>query len=183
MEASRTGRFPAAIARSGLQALAGGRYGHGQDSVFFRNHDLDVVAIDLSPAMVARCREKGIDGRVMDVSHLDFPPDSFDAVYTMNCLLHVPNARLPAVLDAIGALIRPGGLLFLGLYGGLDEEGIAEDDYHDPPRLPGEWCGGRYRVVSAAQARARFVGPIMVDSRGEASGRRASRFGTAPSWN
>ena len=71
--------------------------GTGQDSVFFRDHGLDVVAIDLSPAMVARCREKGIDGRVMDVAQLDFPPDSFDAVYTLNCLLHVPNARLPAV--------------------------------------------------------------------------------------
>ena len=109
--------------------------GTGQDSVFFRDHDLDVVAIDLSPAMVARCREKGIDARVMDVARLDFPPDSFDAVYTLNCLLHVPNARLPAVLDAIAALIRPGGLLFLGLYGGHDEEGIAADDNYDPPRF------------------------------------------------
>jgi SAM-dependent methyltransferase len=109
--------------------------GTGQDSVFFRDHGLDVVAIDLSPAMVAHCQEKGIDGRVMDVAQLDFPPDSFDAVYTLNCLLHVPNARLPAVLDAIAALIRPGGLLFLGLYGGRDEEGIADDDNYDPPRF------------------------------------------------
>ena len=109
--------------------------GTGQDSVFFRDHGLDVVAIDLSPAMVARCREKGIDGRVMDVARLGFPPDSFDAVYTLNCLLHVPNARLPAVLEAIAGLIRPGGLLFLGLYGGRDEEGIADDDNYDPPRF------------------------------------------------
>jgi SAM-dependent methyltransferase len=69
--------------------------GTGQDSVFFRDQGLDVVAVDVSRQMVARCREKGIDARVMDVLHLDFAARSFDAVYALNCLLHVPNADLP----------------------------------------------------------------------------------------
>jgi SAM-dependent methyltransferase len=109
--------------------------GTGQDSVFFQDNGLEVVAADLSPAMVARCRDKGIDARVMDFLHLDFPPDSFDAVYALNCLLHVPSADLPAVLEAIRTVLRPGGLFFLGVYGGPGTEGVLEDDAHDPPRF------------------------------------------------
>lgn len=109
--------------------------GTGQDSEFFQRNGLEVVAVDLSPAMVERCRQKGIDARVMDLRHPDLPPESFDAVYSLNCLLHVPNAELPDVLLAVRELLRPGGLFFLGVYGGEEEEGFAEHDWHEPPRF------------------------------------------------
>ncbi|MFB4292950.1 class I SAM-dependent methyltransferase [Nonomuraea sp. ATR24] len=111
--------------------------GTGQDSVYFRDHGLDVVAVDLSPEMVARCREKGLDARVMDFLGLDFAPGSFDAVYALNCLLHVPDRDLPAVLEAIHRVMRPGGLFFLGVYGGgsLTGEGEFADDEQWPPRF------------------------------------------------
>lgn len=111
--------------------------GTGQDSVFFASHGLDVVATDMSAAMVARCRDKGLDARVMDLSQLDFPAESFDAVHAMNCLLHVPNAELPAVLASVAQVLRPGGLFFLGVCGGSEgpEEGSAEWDHHVPARF------------------------------------------------
>lgn len=109
--------------------------GTGQDSAFFRDGELDVVATDLSPAMVERCRAKGLDARVMDFMSLDFRPGSFDAVYAMNCLLHVPNEDLPAVLDTIRTVLRPGGLLFVGVYGGASSEGVEETDKHEPKRF------------------------------------------------
>lgn len=111
--------------------------GTGQDSAFFASRGLDVIATDMSPAMVARCRVKGLDARVMDFSQLEFPAETFDAVYAMNCLLHVPNAELPAVLASIASVLRPGGLFFLGVYGGSEaaEEGPAEWDDHVPARF------------------------------------------------
>jgi SAM-dependent methyltransferase len=109
--------------------------GTGQDGAFFLENGLAVVATDLSAEMVARCRAKGLDAFVMDFLHLDFPPGSFDAAYAMNCLLHVPDADLPAVLRAVRAALRPGGLFFLGVYGGRDEEQSFPDDSHDPPRF------------------------------------------------
>jgi SAM-dependent methyltransferase len=99
--------------------------GPGHDSAFFAGHGLQVVATDLSPAMVSLCRQKGLDARVMDFLHLDFPAGSFDAVYGLNCLLHVPNADLPEVLAAIRSVLRPGGWLYLGVYGGNGHEGPA----------------------------------------------------------
>jgi SAM-dependent methyltransferase len=110
--------------------------GTGQDSAYFQGEGLSVVAADLSPAMVERCRAKGIDAHVMDFLNLNLPDRSFDAVYSMNCLLHVPNHDLPAVLAAIRAVLRPGGLFFIGVYGGDDgAEGTIENDEHTPPRF------------------------------------------------
>ncbi len=110
--------------------------GTGQDSAWFQQQGLAVVAADLSPAMVERCRAKGIEAHVMDFLQLGFPAASFDAVFAMNCLLHVPNHDLPAVLAAVRALLRPGGLFFVGVYGAEQSgEGPIEDDAHVPPRF------------------------------------------------
>lgn len=109
--------------------------GTGQDARYFQEQGFDVVAVDLSPAMVDRCRDKGLDARVMDIAHPDLPPGSFDAVYAMNCLLHVPNADLPTVLAGIRDLLAPAGLFYFGQYGGFGGEGVAERDDHDPPRF------------------------------------------------
>ncbi len=71
--------------------------GTGKDGAFFRDQGLDVVCTDLSPAMVWHCQAKGLMAYAMDFLNLDFPPTSFDAVYALNCLLHVPKRDLPAV--------------------------------------------------------------------------------------
>jgi SAM-dependent methyltransferase len=109
--------------------------GTGQDSLFFLEHGLSVVATDLSPEMVARCRAKGLEAHTMDFLRLNFPPESFDACYAFNCLLHVPNADMPSVLEAIREVLKRGALLYVGQYGGEPFEGISPDDWHDPPRF------------------------------------------------
>jgi SAM-dependent methyltransferase len=109
--------------------------GTGHDSLFFKDHGVGVVATDLSPEMVARCRAKGLEAHVMDFLRLDFPPESFDAAYAFNCLLHVPNADLPLVLAAIRKVLKPAALLYIGLYGGERFEGVRPNDWHAPPRF------------------------------------------------
>ncbi len=110
--------------------------GTGQDSEFFAANGVEVLATDLSPESVERCRRKGLNARTMDLRQPDLPTGSFDAAYSVNCLLHVPNTELAAALAAVASLLRPGGLLFLGLYGSdVAEEGIAPWDRHDPPRF------------------------------------------------
>lgn len=138
--------------------------GTGQDSAFFQQEGLDVIAADLSPLMVEHCRAKGIEAHVMDFLHLDFPPGSFDAVFAMNCLLHVPNHDLPAVLAAIRAVLRPGGLLFVGVYGGSESaEGPIDDDQHVPPRFF-SWRTDEQLLGFAAAARFDVVDFHPVDT-------------------
>ena len=109
--------------------------GTGQDSAYFQAEGLDVTAVDLSGAMVERIRAKGVPTFVRDVLHLGFPASSFDAVYTFNTLLHVPNADLAEAFRAIHAVLKPGGLFFVGVYGGAAEEGVAEEDRQAPARF------------------------------------------------
>src|SRR6266702_4798544 len=109
--------------------------GTGQDSLFFHNNGLSVVCTDLSADMVQRCRAKGLVAYVMDFLSLDFPAHSFDAVYALNCLHHVPTADLPPVLHTLWRLLRPGGLFSLCVYGGMEWEGMREQDWHQPPRF------------------------------------------------
>ncbi|RZU51893.1 methyltransferase family protein [Krasilnikovia cinnamomea] len=110
--------------------------GTGEDGLFFRDEGgLRVVVVDLAPAMVERCRAKGLEAYVRDFLNLGFPASAFDAVYAMNSLLHVPNADLGAALRAVRDVLEPGGLGYLGMYGGQAAQGVAEDDVQEPTRF------------------------------------------------
>lgn len=138
--------------------------GTGQDSAYFQQEGCAVVATDLSAGMVEHCQAKGIEARVMDFLHLDFPAGSFDAVFAMNCLLHVPNHALPAVLAAVRAVLRPGGLVFVGVYG-RDEsaEGPLDGDEHVPPRFF-SWRTDEQLLAFASDARFDVVDFHLVDT-------------------
>jgi SAM-dependent methyltransferase len=128
-------RFLALLQREGKQTLLEIGAGPGQDSLFFQQSGLTVTCTDLSPAMVAHCRQQGLDAHVMDFANIDFPPEHFDALYARNCLLHVPHADFPGILVKLRSLLKPGGLFFLGQYGGIDQEGVWAGDHYEPKRF------------------------------------------------
>lgn len=134
-KAAERQRFLALLQQEGKTTLLEIGAGTGKDSLFFRDNGLHVVCTDLSPAMINLCREKGLEAYVMDFLSLDFPPASFDALYALNCLLHVPTRELSAVLQKLRDLLRPDGLFFLGVYGGIEQEGVRADDWHTLPRF------------------------------------------------
>jgi ubiquinone/menaquinone biosynthesis C-methylase UbiE len=110
--------------------------GTGKDSLFFQENGMDVTCIDLSPEMVKFCKLKGLSAQVMDMADLQFPENSFDAVYTFNSLLHIPKTDLPLVLKNIQTVLKPNGLFHLGIYGKEDEfEGVWEKDSYTPKRF------------------------------------------------
>lgn len=109
--------------------------GTGQDSMFFQENGVVVTAVDLSSEMIRLCRNKHLDARQMDLYNLDFPPDSFDAIWSLNCLLHVPKADFSEVMAGIRRVLRGAGVFYLGVYGGPDSEGIWEGDSCEPQRF------------------------------------------------
>ena len=120
----------------GKQVLLEIGAGTGRDSKFFQDEGLHVTCIDLSPEMVKFCQEKGLAAYVMDMTHLDFPPASFEAVYALNSLLHIPSAEFRRVLQNIGRVLAPTGLFYLGMYGADEEfEGVWESDSYTPKRF------------------------------------------------
>ncbi len=110
--------------------------GAGKDSLFFQENSLNVKCIDLSPELVKICRQKCLDAQVMDMTELSFPQESFDVVYALNSLLHIPKKELPTVLKNIQTVLKPNGLFYMGVYGSENEsEHIWENDTYTPKRF------------------------------------------------
>ena len=78
--------------------------------------------------MVELTKEKGVNARLLDCYDLDQIGQTFDAVFSMNCLLHIPQKDIRHILSLIANRINEGGLMYLGLWGGEDFEGILEED-------------------------------------------------------
>ena len=78
--------------------------GAGKDSKFFQDNGLQVISTDLSPEMVQFCRDKGLEAYEMDFKNLRFPDENFDAIYALNCLLHIPKKDLPEILNILKKL-------------------------------------------------------------------------------
>ena len=127
--------FLTMVQQEGKQTLLEVGAGTGTDSKFMQDAGLQVIATDLSPDMVELCRQKGLTAYVMDFLGLAFPERSFDAIYALNSLLHVPTESLPQVLQKLCGLLKPGGLFYLGVYGGEEREGAALEDQHEPKRF------------------------------------------------
>ncbi len=123
------------LQQEGKQSLLEIGAGPGIDGRFFQDNGLTVTCTDLSPAMINLCRAKGLEAHVMDFLNLDFPDAHFDAIFALNCLLHVPKTDLPRVLQSIQRILKPNGLFFMAVYGGIDQEGVWDDDYHEPKRF------------------------------------------------
>jgi SAM-dependent methyltransferase len=127
-------KFLSLLVQEGRSRLLEIGAGTGLYGKFFQDYGMQVVCTDLSPEMVQRCSQKGLEAYVMDFLHLDFPENSFDAVFAMNCLLHVPQSDLPLTLKGIHGLLRKNGLFYWGQYGGVEQDGIYEGDHYEPKR-------------------------------------------------
>ncbi|NND75345.1 MAG: class I SAM-dependent methyltransferase [Ilumatobacter sp.] len=109
--------------------------GPGTDADAFIDAGLRYAGLDLS---VGNARVAFEAGRTVVPGSLyapPFRPGSFDAGWTMSTLLHVPDDRFDDAVGAVTGLLRPGSPLAIGLWGGLDQELVWDDDHYDPPRF------------------------------------------------
>lgn len=70
--------------------------------------------VDLSPGMLERARERGLDVREADATKLPFDDESFDVAYSFKVLAHVPDFR--GALAEMARVVRPGGHLVFDVY-------------------------------------------------------------------
>lgn len=101
--------------------------GAGIDAKYFQDQGLTVLATDLSDEMVKMCEKRGVKACVMDLYNIPALKKSFDAIYSLNVLLHVPKKDLRMVLAHIYNTLNTNGIFFYGVYGGRDEEKIITD--------------------------------------------------------
>jgi SAM-dependent methyltransferase len=108
--------------------------GSGKDAKYFVDHGFSMTCIDLSEEFIEICKGKGLNTFVLDYYELESLQEKFDCVYAQNSLLHVPKKDLELILSKINNCLLPDGIFYLGVFGGIDSEGIYEEDFYDPPR-------------------------------------------------
>lgn len=88
--------------------------GAGRDALIFSEKELKVTGIDFSKELIKLSQDKVKSGnfRVMDFEDMQFQDASFDGVWAMASLLHLPKQRLFPVLRKIHAILKEGGLFF-----------------------------------------------------------------------
>jgi SAM-dependent methyltransferase len=96
--------------------------GAGRDGRLIADAGLDYTGIDLSPVGARICRDLGLPACAASVLALPFADDSFDAGWTMSTLMHLPGDGMRRALDELRRVIRPGGVLEVGVWG-KDEDG------------------------------------------------------------
>lgn len=139
--------FVQRLRAEGKRALLEIGPGTGRDALYFQENGLDITCIDITPGMVRLCREKGLNALEMDVCAMTFPPESFDAVYSVNGLVHLPKNDMKSALAAIDHVLVPGGLFLNYIWGGISFEGVREKDDHVPQRYFSFYTDERARRV------------------------------------
>lgn len=92
----------------------------------------DVIGVDISDGMVnfAKKHYQGIEFKKMDVLKLDFPDDSFDAVFAYFILIHISKKDIPKALAEFKRVLKPNGKIFFSFQ--LSNEKPIEDFYPLP---------------------------------------------------
>jgi SAM-dependent methyltransferase len=126
--------------------------GTGQVAALVARLGARVFAVDLSAENVAYCRQRGIAAQVGDLRRLHEMDGlgSFDGVYAINALLHVPRAEHAGVVAAARERLVPGGRLLLASWGGVEREGIWAEDRCDPPRYFSQYGDAAFSALSFA---------------------------------
>jgi len=107
-----------------------------------------VTAVDISATQIALARRNVPAATFLeaDMTTLDFPPASFDAVAAFYSLTHVPRAEQPALLERIHGWLRPGGLL-LATMGAQDGPDEVEADWLGVPMFFSHYGAKKNRAM------------------------------------
>ncbi len=92
--------------------------GAGWEANFLMARGFDLVGIDTSAEMLRRARNRLPGGKFehMSMQNLHFPyKETFDVIWSTRTLIHVPQALLVDVLASWKRVLKPGGMLGLGV--------------------------------------------------------------------
>jgi SAM-dependent methyltransferase len=125
MDLSRRNEFPKFIELLKGKKILDLGCGAGDHSLYFKEKGLDVVSIDISEKMIELCKEKGIDAKIMDIENLQFENKTFDGIWSVTSLLHVPKSKIKDVIKKLHDILKDDGILYVCVKEG-NGEGLLE---------------------------------------------------------
>lgn len=113
----RVGAFTDYLRASGAQALLEVGCGAGRDGLILSESGCAYTGVDLSPAAVQTCRDRGLSAVEASALDLPFDDDSFDAAWSMSTLMHLPEDGFSRAVQELGRVVRSGSTVEIGVWG------------------------------------------------------------------
>ena len=101
--------------------------GPGQASKRFAEKGHKVLGIDLSEGMINFARKEIPKAKflVMDIENITLK-EKFDAIWAAFILVHIPKSKHRKIIQKLKGLLKPNGILFLGVLEGEGEKIMPE---------------------------------------------------------
>jgi len=82
-----------------------------------------VTGIDLSHSLIRIARERApaAQFKIMDMRNITEQERSYDGIWSASSLIHIPKRETPAVMQGFYRILKPEGIMFLGLKEGAGE--------------------------------------------------------------
>jgi ubiquinone/menaquinone biosynthesis C-methylase UbiE len=116
--------------------------GTGRFSIEIAKHCAQVIAVDVSPAMVAVMRERASEAEVGNMTVVeagwlsyDHVDDPVDFVFTRNALHQIPDFWKGVALARVATMLEPGGILRL-------RDLVFDFEPSDAPERMAAWFAG-----------------------------------------
>lgn len=119
-------RFAARVRADGIACDMG--CGPGQVARYLHERGVNVVGVDLSPAMVEQARQlnPGIEFRQGNLLALDIPDGAWTGIAAFYSIIHIPRAEVVNALRELKRVLQPGGVLLLACHIGEEIRHLDE---------------------------------------------------------
>lgn len=110
--------------------------GYGKELKLFIDAGYDVTGIDLSAGMLEQCKKNVPRAKLvqMDVRRLDFPNETFDAIWCHTVLLHLPPREAEKAVKEFYRVLKNGGILFASVKKVDKSQEMVKEDIEGHPR-------------------------------------------------
>jgi SAM-dependent methyltransferase len=119
-------QFAAELRTAGCPRLVDVGAGPGLDTAEWQADGFEVVGLDLAFENARLMQQRDLRAVTGSLYTLPFRTHAFDALWTMSTFVHVPHDRFDEAITEMIRVVRPGGLLGIGTWGGRDFEGVPE---------------------------------------------------------
>jgi ubiquinone/menaquinone biosynthesis C-methylase UbiE len=102
--------------------------GPGRDVEAFCKRGFDVTGIDLTLSFVEMAQKRVPEAKViqMDMRHLEFPDESFDGIWSLASLIHIPKKDIKKTLEGFYRVLEKKGVIFLAVKEGEGEKWVEK---------------------------------------------------------
>ena len=93
------------------------------------SQSFEVVGVDFSEEQIRLARELVPEAEFIcrNITELDFPDESFDAICSYYAIIHIPREEHRSLLQSFNRMLKPGGLMLLCMGAGDLPKEIEED--------------------------------------------------------